>query len=205
MWCYCGRAFRRSICLLLCMTVLTGLAYPLVVTILATATSPLQAGGSAVVRDGVVVGSELIGQQFAASGFFWGRPSATIPMPYNAMSSSGSNFGPANPALIKAVRQRVKALAAADPGNTAPPPVDLVTSSASGLDPDISPAAALYQVGRVAKARGVSENVVRALVKKHIEDRQFGLLGEPRVNVLALNLALDAATPKADAASSTTP
>jgi len=205
MWRTLCSEVRIGIGFLVCMTILSGLAYPLAVTALGRFLYPRQVSGSAVVRDGSVAGSALIGQAFAAPGFFWGRPSATAPMPYNAMASSGSNLGPSNPALGEAVSLRVKALAAADPGNTAAPPVDLVTSSASGLDPDISPAAAFYQVARVARARGLPEDVVRALVKGHIADRQFGLLGEPRVNVLALNLSLDAVARKADTASSTTP
>jgi K+-transporting ATPase ATPase C chain len=143
-------------------------------------------------KDGKTVGSELIGQPFDDPKYFWGRPSATSPFPYNAGASSGSNQGPTNPALKKAVQDRIDALRAADPGNTSPIPVDLVTASGSGLDPDISPAAALYQVRRVAKTRGLAEDAVRQLVEQHTQGRQFGFLGEPRVNVLKLNLALDA-------------
>ena len=182
---------RPAIVMLIFMSVLTGLIYPAVVTGIAQAVFPRQANGSLIIRDGKVVGSSLIGQPFDDPKYFWGRPSATSPFPYNAASSSGSNLGPTNPALYDAVKARVDALRAADPGNTAPVPVDLVTSSASGLDPHISPAAALYQVNRVAKARKLDPAAVQALVERHTEGRTFGVLGEPRVNVLALNLALD--------------
>jgi K+-transporting ATPase ATPase C chain len=176
---------------LLVLTVLTGVAYPLLVTGIAQLLFPAQANGSLLEKDGKVVGSRLIGQPFTDPKYFWSRPSATSPMPYNGASSSGSNQGPTNPALKEAVEGRVKALrdAGADPSK--PVPVDLVTASASGLDPHISPAAAEYQVARVAKARNLSEERVRAVVQKHTEGRQFGLLGEPRVNVLTLNLELD--------------
>jgi potassium-transporting ATPase KdpC subunit len=182
---------RPAIVMLIFMSVLTGLIYPAVVTGIAQAVFPRQANGSLIIRDGKVVGSSLIGQPFDDPKYFWGRPSATSPFPYNAASSSGSNLGPTNPALYDAVKARVDALRAADPGNTAPVPVDLVTSSASGLDPHISPAAALYQVNRVAKARKLDPAAVRELVERHTEGRTFGVLGERRVNVLALNLALD--------------
>jgi K+-transporting ATPase ATPase C chain len=183
---------RAATSMLLLLTALTGLVYPMVVTGIAQLVFSRQANGSLIVKDGKAVGSALIGQPFDDPKYFWGRPSATSPFPDNAGASSGSNLGPANPALKKAVQDRIEALRAADPGNTVPIPVDLVTTSASGLDPDISPAAALYQVHRVAKGRGLDEKVVRQLVEQHIEGRQLGFLGEPRVNVLELNLALDA-------------
>jgi len=186
---------RPAIVLLALLTVITGVVYPLVVTLVAQVAFPRQANGSLVVRSGRsddVVGSALIGQPFDDPKYFWGRPSATSPFGYNAASSSGSNLSPTNPALIKSVQERVDALRAADPGNTAPVPVDLVTASGSGLDPHISPAAALYQVNRVAKARKLDPAAVQLLVEQHTEGRWLGILGEPRVNVLGLNLALDA-------------
>jgi K+-transporting ATPase ATPase C chain len=182
---------RPAVISLAIFTLLTGIIYPLFITGLAQAIFPHQANGSLIDRNGQVVGSQLIGQQFDDSRYFWGRLSATAPYPYNAASSSGSNLGPSNPALLAAVNKRIADLEAADPTSTAPIPVDLVTSSGSGLDPDISVAAALYQVHRVAKARGLSEQVISALVHQYTQGRQFGLLGEPRVNVLGLNLALD--------------
>lgn len=185
---------RPALMMLLILTVLTGVMYPLAVTGLAQLLFPTQANGSLMTRDGKVIGSELIGQYFDEPKYFWGRPSATSPYPYNAAASSGSNLGPTNPVLIEAVKTRVAALRAADPGNEAPVPVDLVTTSGSGLDPHISPAAALYQAHRVARVRGVQESQVKDLVALHTEGRQFGLLGEPRVNVLKLNLALDTVT-----------
>ena len=183
---------RPALMMLLILTVLTGVMYPLAVTGLAQLLFPTQANGSLMTRDGKVIGSELIGQYFDEPQYFWGRPSSTAPYPYNAAASSGSNLGPTNPVLIEAVKTRVAAVRAADPGNEAPVPVDVVTTSGSGLDPHISPAAALYQVHRVARVRGVQESQVKDLVALHTEERQFGLLGEPRVNVLKLNLALDA-------------
>jgi potassium-transporting ATPase KdpC subunit len=182
---------RPALVSLVFLSLVTGVAYPLVVTAIAKVAFPHQANGSLIVKDGKVVGSELIGQPFDDPKYFWGRPSATSPHPYNAGASSGSNQGPTNPAFTKAVQERVDTLRAADPGNAAPVPVDLVTASASGLDPHISPAAALYQVRRVAKARNLDEAKVRQLVEAQTQGRQLGFLGEPRVNVLALNLALD--------------
>ena len=187
---------KPALILLLIFTVLTGIAYPLIVTGIAQVVFPSQANGSLIVQNGKVVGSQLIGQQFDDPKYFWGRLSATSPEPYNAASSSGSNLGPTNPALIQEVQARIDALKKADPTNTAPIPVDLVTSSGSGLDPDISVASALYQVHRVASARGWSDAAVQALVMSHVEGRQFGIFGEPRVNVLELNLALDSYTPQ---------
>jgi K+-transporting ATPase ATPase C chain len=177
---------------MLLMTVLTGIVYPLLVTAVSQIGMPERANGSLIVREGKPVGSVLIGQPFGDPKHFWSRPSATSPYPYNAASSSGSNQGPLNPALTDAVATRIKALRDADPGNTAPVPVDLVTASGSGLDPHISPAAAEYQVARVAKARGLDAPKVRALVAEATEGRQLGFFGEPRVNVLKLNLALEA-------------
>jgi potassium-transporting ATPase KdpC subunit len=182
---------RPALVLLIVLSVVIGLVYPALVTGIAQVVFPRQANGSLIVHDGKVLGSSLIGQPFDDPRYFWGRPSATSPFPYNAAASSGSNQGPTNPALYDAVKGRIEALRAADPGNTAPVPVDLVTASGSGLDPHISPAAALYQVGRVARARILEESAVRQLVERHTESRQLGFLGEPRVNVLTLNLALD--------------
>jgi len=185
---------RSSVVSLLVLTLLTGVVYPLVVTLVAALIFPRQAQGSLIEVQGRVVGSELIGQGFAAPKHFWSRPSATSPQVYNAASSSGSNLGPSNPALADAVRDRVAALRAADPQSQGPVPIDLVTASGSGLDPHISVAAAEYQVRRVARARGLPTDSVEALVRRSIEGRQFGLFGEPRVNVLRLNLALDRLT-----------
>ncbi len=186
---------RPAVVIFLALTALTGIAYPLAVTGIAQLAFPRQANGSLIVVDGKTIGSELIGQPFDDPKYFWSRPSATGPFPYNAGASSGSNLGPTNPALIDAVKQRVEALRAADPGNTAKVPVDLVTASASGLDPHISLAAALYQTGRVARVRGVDEQRVRQLVDKHATHRVLQIFGEPRVNVLELNRDLDQLTP----------
>jgi potassium-transporting ATPase KdpC subunit len=182
---------RPAIVSLVLLTAITGVVYPALVTAIGQLVFSHQANGSLIVKDGKPVGSALIGQPFDDPKYFWGRPSATSPFGYNAGASVGSNLSPTNPDLIKTVQGRVDALKAADPGNGAPVPVDLVTASGSGLDPDISPAAALYQVERVAKARKMSADDVRALVDRHTDGRQLGFLGEPRVNVLALNLALD--------------
>jgi potassium-transporting ATPase KdpC subunit len=187
---------RPALVSLAALTLITGVAYPLLVTGIAQAAFPRQANGSLILKDGKAVGSRLIGQSFDDPKYFWGRLSATSDangkaLPYNGGSSAGSNLGPTNPALIDEVKGRVDALKAADPDNQSPIPVDLVTSSGSGLDPDISPAAAQFQVHRVAKARGIDEARVQALVAEHTEDRQLAILGEPRVNVLEVNLALD--------------
>lgn len=187
-----GGLLRPALTLFIALSIVTGLLYPLLVTGVAQTAFPHQANGSLITQGGKAVGSELIGQAFTEPGHFWGRPSATTPMPYNASASGGSNLGPTNPALTDAVKARIEALRAADPGNTRPVPVDLVTASASGLDPQISPAAADYQAARVAKARGLPLAQVQALVQQHTESPWLGLLGEPRVNVLALNLALEA-------------
>ena len=186
-----GKLLRQAIVLLLLLTAITGIAYPFAVTGIAQLVFPHQANGSLIVRDGKPIGSALIGQSFTDPKYFWGRPSATTPQPYNGTTSGGSNLGPGNPALVDAVEQRIAALRAADPGNDAPVPVDMVSTSGSGLDPDISPAAARYQVNRVARARSLSAREVQALVDRYTRDRQFGVLGEPRVNVLELNLALN--------------
>lgn len=182
---------RSAAVLLALLSVLCGLAYPVLVTGVATLLFPRQAAGSLIEKEGRVIGSELVGQAFASPRYFWGRPSATLPVPYNAAASAGSNLGPSSLALGEAVRTRIAALRAADPTLAGPVPVDLVTASGSGLDPHVSPAAALVQVPRVAAARRLPEAVVRDLVLRHIEERQLGVLGEPRVNVLRLNLALD--------------
>jgi K+-transporting ATPase ATPase C chain len=187
---------RPAITLFILLSLVTGLLYPLLVTGISQAVFPAQTAGSLIERDGKLIGSRLIGQNFTDPKYFWGRPSATSPYPNNAAASGGSNLGPLNPALKAAVESRVKALREADPGNTAPVPVDLVMASASGLDPHISPAAADYQAGRVARARGLAPEAVEALVAQHTEDRQWGIFGEPRVNVLELNLALDGLRPE---------
>ncbi len=183
---------RISLLMLLVFTVITGVLYPLAVTGIAQAVFPRQANGSLIRQHGQVIGSALIGQPFRSPRYFWSRPSATTPFPDNSLASGGSNLGPTNPVLLQQVKARIAALHAADPSQHAPIPVDLVTASGSGLDPDISPAAALYQVPRIARLRHLSEQRVRALVTRYTTPRQLGFLGEPRVNVLELNLALDA-------------
>ena len=186
------KELRPAITSFLLLTLLTGIAYPLLVTGISQVIMPGKANGSLIMKDGKPVGSSLIGQPFSYPKYFWSRPSATGPMPNNAASSGGSNLGPTNPALLDAVKARVQALRDADPGNTAPVPVDLVTASASGLDPHISPAAAEYQLARVARVRNIAPDALRKLVAEHTEGRQYGIFGEPRVNVLELDLALDA-------------
>ncbi|MHB1947514.1 MAG: potassium-transporting ATPase subunit KdpC [Gammaproteobacteria bacterium] len=177
--------------LLLLLSMLTGLIYPAIVTCIAQFFFPTQANGSLIMLNHKRVGSELIGQNFTDTKYFWGRPSATTPFAYNAQNSSGSNLGPSNPDLVTAVTARINTLHKIDPQNKKLIPIDLVTSSASGLDPEISPLAAFYQVPRVAKARGIAEAQLNNLVQKSIKNRTFGILGEPRINVLLLNLALD--------------
>jgi len=183
--------FRSALLVFLVLTLVTGVVYPAVTTLIGTLAFHDLVNGSVIEVGGRAVGSHLIGQPFSGAKYFWSRPSATSPQPYNGAASSGSNQGPTNPALEMVVRDRIAALQAADPSNRAPIPVDLVTASGSGLDPQISPAAAEYQVVRVARERGLSADSVRALVAKATEGRTFGVLGEPRVNVLELNLALD--------------
>jgi len=189
---------KPAIIILALLTLITGVIYPLAVTVIAQVAFPAQANGSLIMRDGQPIGSRLIGQSFDDPKYFWGRLSATGTFPYNAFNaealtaSSGSNYGPLNPSLLEMVQGRINALQAADPDNTRSIPVDLVTASGSGLDPHISPAAAEYQVARVARVRGLDETVVRQLVAQHTQGRDLGVLGEPRVNVLELNLALDA-------------
>jgi K+-transporting ATPase ATPase C chain len=190
------KELRPAVISFVVLSMVTGVAYPLLVTGISQATLSDKANGSLIAKDGKTVGSSLIGQSFSDPKYFWGRPSATGPVPNNAGASSGSNLGPTNPALMDAVQARVQALRDADPGNQQPVPVDLVTASASGLDPHISPAAAEYQLARVARMRGLDATYVRMLVAEHTEGRQFGILGEPTVNVLELNLALDAVNPK---------
>ena len=185
------KEFKPALILLIALSILTGMIYPALVTGVANVVFPKQASGSLLENEGRIVGSRLIGQNFADPGHFWGRPSATGPMPYNAAASSGSNQGPLNPALEAAVKGRIAALQASNPGQSAPIPVDLVTASASGLDPHISVAAALWQVPRIAGQRRLAESEIASLVTEHTEGRQWGVLGEPRVNVLTLNLALD--------------
>ena len=190
------QSVKPAIILFIVLTIVTGIVYPLVTTGIGQWLMPKQASGSLIEKDGKTIGSVLIGQNFTEAKYFWGRPSATGPYPNNAAASSGSNLGPLNPALAEAVKGRVAALKTADPENTLPVPVDLVTTSASGLDPHISPAAANYQTIRVAKARGLSSETVQTLINDNTEGRQWGVLGEPRVSVLMLNIALDNATPK---------
>jgi K+-transporting ATPase ATPase C chain len=185
------KELKLAFLLLLLFTLLTGAAYPALVTLLAQTLFPHAANGSLIVSGGKVQGSALIGQAFSEPRYFWGRPSATSPMPYNAAASAGSNLGPTNPALAAALKARIATLHASDPAQRLPIPVDLVTASASGLDPEISPAAAAWQMPRVARVRGLDLRVVERLVAQHTAGRQLGLLGEPRVNVLMLNLALD--------------
>jgi potassium-transporting ATPase KdpC subunit len=182
---------RPALVLFVLLSLVTGLVYPLAVTGIAQLVMPGRANGSLILREGKPIGSALIGQPFADARYFWGRPSATAPQPYNGLASSGSNLGPTNPALTDGLNARLAALRAADPANAHPVPIDLVTASASGLDPHISPAAAAYQVERVARARGLDPEQVRLLIAQHTEGRDLGILGEPRVNVLQINLALD--------------
>jgi K+-transporting ATPase ATPase C chain len=186
------QSIRTALLLLFVMTLLTGVVYPLAVTGFAQALFPRQANGSLIKINQEKSASELVGQPFSEPRYFWGRPSATIPVAYNGASSTGSNLGPSNPALKEAIRKRIAALLDADPGNNLPVPVDLVTASGSGLDPHISPAAALYQAPRVARVRGIDERKIAELVRMHIKERQFGILGEPTVHVLHLNMVLDA-------------
>jgi K+-transporting ATPase ATPase C chain len=182
---------RPALSLFAALSVITGLLYPLFITGIAQVAFPDQASGSLLKRDGKVVGSSLIGQPFSEPRYFWGRPSATSPNPYNALASSGSNLAPTNPALVDGAKARIDALKAADPEIKGPIPADLVTASASGLDPQISPAAAFFQVERIAKARGIPASAIQSIVEARVVERQLGFLGEPRVNVLELNLALD--------------
>ncbi|MGO9265337.1 MAG: potassium-transporting ATPase subunit KdpC [Candidatus Binataceae bacterium] len=185
------RLIRPAVSLLVLMTILLGIVYPLLITGMAKVTFPRQAEGSLIYQDGKLIGSTLIGQSFTDPKYFWGRPSATAPQPYNGVASSGSNLGPLNPALLDAVKANAKALHDADPENRQPVPVDLVTASASGLDPEISTAGALFQAARVARARNIPLAQVEALIKAHEQGRLFGLIGERRLNILELNLALD--------------
>lgn len=186
-----GGILRPALTVFAALSLITGLAYPFLTTGIASAVFPSQAAGSLIEQDGKVVGSALIGQSFTSPQYFWGRPSATAPMPYNAAASGGSNLGPRNPALTEAVQARIAALKAADPDNAAPIPADLVTASGSGLDPHISPAAAAYQADRVARARNLPRSEVDALIQAHTATPWLGVLGSPAVNVLTLNLALD--------------
>ena len=185
---------RPAIVLFILLTAITGVAYPLLITAIAQTAFPEEANGSLIVKDGKQIGSSLIGQSFSDPAYFWGRPSATAPTPYNGAASGGSNLGPLNPALAESVKGRIEALKSADPENKLPIPADLVTASASGLDPHISPAAAEYQIERVARARQQEPAQIKTLVTRYTEDRQWGIFGAPRINVLALNLALDSET-----------
>ncbi len=185
---------RPAIVLFILLTAITGVAYPLLITAIAQTAFPEEANGSLIVKDGKQIGSSLIGQSFSDPAYFWGRPSATAPTPYNGAASGGSNLGPLNPALAESVKGRIEALKTADPENKLPIPADLVTASASGLDPHISPAAAEYQIERVARARQLEPAQIKTLVTRYTEDRQWGIFGAPRINVLALNLALDSET-----------
>jgi K+-transporting ATPase ATPase C chain len=185
------RLIRPAASLLALMTLFLGIVYPFAITGVAKLAFPHQAAGSLIYRDGKLIGSTLIGQNFSDPQYFWGRPSATIPQPYNGLASNGSNLGPLNPALLDAVKANAKALHDADPDNHRPIPVDLVTASASGLDPDVSPAAVEYQAARVARARHLELTQVEGLIKAHVRERLFGFIGERRINVLELNLALD--------------
>jgi K+-transporting ATPase ATPase C chain len=187
-----GKTLLQSLTMLVVLSVLTGLVYPFVVTGLAQLLWPREANGSLIVQHDRLLGSRLLAQPFTDEKYFWPRPSATTPAPYDGLASGGSNLGPTNPAQIDAVKKNLQALQQSDPSNSLPVPVDLVTASGSGLDPDISPAGAYYQVARVARARGLDPSRVRQLIAEHTDLRQWGLLGEPRVNVLELNLALDA-------------
>lgn len=188
-------SLRPAIVLLVFFTALTGILYPLAITGISQAAFAHAASGSLIERNGKAIGSNLIGQNFADAKYFWGRPSATTPQPYAGTASTGSNLGPLNPALTDGIKAHIQALRAADPGNTAPVPVDLVTASASGLDPEESVAAALYQAPRVARARGLELQVLRTVISAQVHGRWLGVFGEPRVNVLALNLALDDLAP----------
>lgn len=182
---------RPALALFAALTLICGILYPYTITLIGQGAFPRQAAGSLITRDGRPIGSALIGQAFSSPGYFWGRPSATSPMPNNAAASGGSNLGPSNPTQIEAVKARIAVLRAADPGNTAPIPVDLATASASGLDPEISVASAYYQLGRIARARHLTVDALRSMIDQYKKSRYFDLFGEPRVNVLELNLALD--------------
>ncbi|ASC63694.1 potassium-transporting ATPase subunit C [Achromobacter denitrificans] len=186
-----GGILRPALVVFAALSLVTGLAYPFLTSGIAAAVFPHEAAGSLIKQGDRLVGSELIGQEFSSPGYFWGRPSATAPMPYNAAGSGGSNLGPRNPALAEAIQARIAALKAADPGNPLPVPAELLTASGSGLDPHISPAAAAYQAARVARARQLPQEQVDALIRAHTETPWLGLLGDPTVNVLTLNLALD--------------